>query len=143
MKKTVLELIPEHIKALAGIGPGQHIREAHRESGVAMVKLASNENPFGPSPRAVEAIRAAASEANLYPDNDATELRLALAERHGLAPEQALLADGSLGILTIVARTFPTPGNSCVTSERSFIRYTIVSHAAGARLISTTLVNQA
>ncbi len=139
MKKTVLELIPEHIKALAGYVPGKHMRAAHRESGVAMVKLASNENPFGPAPRAVEAIRAAASEVNLYPDNDATELRLALAARHGLAPEQVLLADGSLGILDIVARTLLTPGHNCVTSERSFISYTIVTQAAGARLITTQM----
>ncbi len=143
MKKTVLELIPEHIKALAGYVPGKHIREAHRESGVAMVKLASNENPFGPSPRAVEAIRAAAHEVNLYPDNDATELRLALATRHGLAPEQVLLADGSLGILDIVARTLLTPGHSCITSERSFISYTIVTQAAGARLITTQMTDHA
>ncbi len=143
MKKTVLELIPEHIKALAGYVPGKHIREAHRESGVAMVKLASNENPFGPSPRAVEAIRAAANEVNLYPDNDATELRLALAARHGLAPEQVLLADGSLGILDIVARTLLTPGHNCVTSERSFISYTIVTQAAGARLITTQMRDHA
>jgi histidinol-phosphate aminotransferase len=143
MKKTVLELIPEHIKALAGYVPGKHIREAHRESGVAMVKLASNENPFGPSPRAVEAIRAAANEVNLYPDNDATELRLTLAARHGLAPEQVLLADGSLGILDIVARTLLTPGHNCVTSERSFISYTIVTQAAGARLITTQMSDHA
>lgn len=139
MKKNILELIPEHIKTLAGYVPGKHIREAHRESGVAMVKLASNENPFGPAPRAVEAIRAAANQVNLYPDNDATELRLALAARHGLAPEQVLLADGSLGILDIVARTLLTPGHNCVTSERSFISYKIVTHAAGARLITTQM----
>ena len=53
------------------------------ESGVAMIKLASNENPFGPSPRAVEAIRAAAQDVNFYPDNDSTELRQELAQRHG------------------------------------------------------------
>ncbi|HWX54799.1 MAG TPA: histidinol-phosphate transaminase [Verrucomicrobiae bacterium] len=136
MKKTVLDLIPEHIRALVGYVPGKAIRQAHRESGIAMVKLASNENPFGPSPRAIEAIRAAAASVNLYPDNDATELRLELATRHHLAPEQVFLAAGSLGILDILARTLLAPGLNCITSDRSFISYTIVTQATGARLIT-------
>src|SRR5260370_20180411 len=135
MKKTIVELIPEHIRALVGYVPGKPIRQAHRESGVAMVKMASNENPFGPSPLAIEAIRAAALEVNLYPDNEATELRLELAARHQLAPEQVFLADGSLGLLDILARTLLGPGLNCLTSERSFISYPIVTRAAGAELI--------
>ena len=57
MKKTVLDQIPEHIRALAGYVPGKPLRQAQQESGGAMIKLASNENPFGPSPLALEAIR--------------------------------------------------------------------------------------
>ena len=72
MKKTVLDLIPRHIRSLTGYVPGKALRHAQMESGVAMIKLASNENPFGPSPRAVEAIRAAAQDVNFYPDNDST-----------------------------------------------------------------------
>ncbi|HEX7288791.1 MAG TPA: histidinol-phosphate transaminase [Candidatus Angelobacter sp.] len=141
--KTVLDLIPERIRGLAAYVPGKAVRAARRESGVEMIKLASNENPFGPSPRAIEAIRAAASEINLYPDNDATELRAALATRHGLNPEQIFLADGSLGLLDILARTLLGPGLNCVTSERSFISYPIVTRAAGAELITTPLKNHA
>jgi histidinol-phosphate aminotransferase len=139
MKKNIVELIPEHIRALAGYVPGKPIRQAHRESGVAMVKMASNENPFGPSPLALEAIRAAAAEVNLYPDNDATDLRLELARRHALAPEQIFLADGSLGVLDIIARTLLAPGLNCITSERSFISYIIVTQSTGARLITTPM----
>src|SRR5947209_15227578 len=84
MKKTVLDQIPDHIRALAGYVPGKPLRQAQQESGVAMIKLASNENPFGPSPLALAAIREAAAEVNLYPDNDASELREALAARHHL-----------------------------------------------------------
>ena len=84
------ELIPEHIRALGRYAPGKPIRQAERESGVRCVKMASNENPFGPSPRAVEAIRAAVSSANFYPDNECSELRRALAGRHGLQPEQQI-----------------------------------------------------
>ena len=62
MKKTVLDQIPEHIRALVGYVPGKPMRQAERESGVAMIKLASNENPFGPSPLALVAIREAAAE---------------------------------------------------------------------------------
>src|SRR6516164_5127896 len=132
MKKTVLEQIPEHIRALAGYVPGKPMRQAQRESGVAMIKLASNENPFGPSPLAIEAIRAAATEVNLYPDNDASELRVALAERHRLAGDQIFIADGSLGILDVVARTLLTPGTNCITSERTFISYPLVTRTTGA-----------
>src|SRR6185503_16782122 len=110
MKKTIFDLIPPHIRSLVGYVPGKALRQAKRESGVIMIKLASNENPFGPSPRAVEAIRAAAREVNLYPDNDASELRVELATRHQIAPEQIFLADGSLGLLDILSRTLLGPG---------------------------------
>src|SRR5512146_1247476 len=141
--KTIIELIPEHIRRLAAYVPGKATRQAQRESGVAMIKMASNENPFGPSPRAVEAIRAVAATVNFYPDNDASELRLELARRHELKPEQVFLADGSLGILDILARTLLGPGLNCITSERSFISYPIVTRAAGAELITTPLKNDA
>lgn len=141
MKKTILDLIPPHIRSLVGYVPGKALRQAQRESGVTMIKLASNENPFGPSPRAVETIRAAAREVNLYPDNDASELRVELATRHQLAPEQIFLADGSLGLLDILSRTLLGPGLNCITSERSFISYPIVTQAAGGTLITPPLKN--
>jgi histidinol-phosphate aminotransferase len=134
--KTFLDLIPPHIRSLMGYVPGKAARQAQRESGISMIKLASNENPFGPSPRAIEAIRGVAAEVNLYPDNDASELRVELARRHQIAPEQVFPADGSLGLLDILARTLLAPGLNCVTSERSFISYPIVTHAAGGELIT-------
>src|SRR5438270_3319451 len=143
MKKTVVDQIPEHIRALAGYVPGKSMRQAQQESGVRMVKLASNENPFGPSPLAIEAMRSAAAEVNLYPDNDASELRSALAVRHRLLPEQVFLADGSLGILDVLARTLLAPGTSCVSSERSFISYPLVTRTTGARFIQVPMRNDA
>jgi histidinol-phosphate aminotransferase len=89
----------------------------------------------------VEAIRAAATEVNLYPDNDAGDLRAELAARHQIAPEQIFLADGSLGLLDILARTLLGPGLNCITSERSFISYPIVTQAAGGKLITPPLKN--
>jgi histidinol-phosphate aminotransferase len=143
MKKTVLDLIPEHIRALAGYVPGKAMRRAQQESGVPMIKLASNENPFGPSPLALEAVRAAAAEVNLYPDNDASELRAALAARHQLTTEQVFIADGSLGILDVLARTLLGPGTSCVSSERSFISYPLVTRTTGARFVPVPMRNDA
>src|SRR5258707_1097730 len=139
MKKTVFDLIPEHIRALGAYVPGKPMKQAQSESGIRMIKMASNENPFGPSPLAIEAVRTAAQEINLYPDNDATELRRALSARHDLEPLQIFIADGSLGILDILARTFLGPGLNCITSERSFISYPIVTQATGARLIMTPM----
>ncbi|HEV3317152.1 MAG TPA: histidinol-phosphate transaminase [Candidatus Angelobacter sp.] len=139
MKKTVLEQIQEHIRALPIYVPGKPLRQAELESGLAMIKMASNENPFGPSPLAEEAARTAASEINLYPDNDAAELRYALAARHDLSPEQVFMADGSLGVLDIVARTLLGPGLNCITSERSFISYQIMTKATGAEIITVPM----
>ena len=139
MKKTVLEQIPEHIRALAAYVPGKPMRQAQRESSVPMIKLASNENPFGPSPLALEAMRAAAAEVNLYPDNDASELRAALAERHQISPEHIFVADGSLGILDVLARTLLVPGTNCISSERSFISYPLVTRTTGARFIQVPM----
>jgi histidinol-phosphate aminotransferase len=141
MKKTVLEQIPEYIRALAGYAPGKPLRQAERESGVAMIKLASNENPFGPSPLALEAIRAAAAEVHLYPDNDASELRQALAARHKLVEQQIFIADGSLGILDVIARTLLVSGTNCISSERSFISYPMVTRTIGAKFIEVPMGN--
>lgn len=143
MNKNVLDQIPEHIRALAGYVPGKPLRQAQRESGGAMIKLASNENPFGPSPLALEAIRAAAAEVNLYPDNDASELRQALAARHQLDEQQIFIADGSLGILDVIARTLLVPGTNCISSERSFISYPIVTRTIGAQFVGVPMRNDA
>ena len=139
MNKTVLDQIPEHIRALAGYVPGKPLRQAQQESGGAMIKLASNENPFGPSPLALEAIRAAAAEVNLYPDNDASELRQALAARHQVDEQQIFIADGSLGILDVIARTLLVPGTNCISSERSFISYPIVTRTIGAQFVGVPM----
>jgi histidinol-phosphate aminotransferase len=143
MTKTVLDLIPEHIRELAGYVPGKPLRQAQLESKVTMIKLASNENPFGPSPLALEAIRHAAADVNLYPDNDAGELRQALAARHQLDEQQIFIADGSLGILDVVARTLLVPGTNCISSERSFISYPMITRSIGARFIEASMRSNA
>ena len=133
------ELVPEHVRALGAYTPGKPLRQAERESGVRMIKMASNENPFGPSPKALEAMRAAAPQVNLYPDNDVSKLRLRLAELHGVRPEQTVVDNGSTALLGVISRTLLRPGLNAITSERSFIIYPIASRAAGGRLITTPM----
>jgi len=133
--KKIEDFVPAHIRALSKYVPGKPVRQAERESGVRCIKMASNENPFGPSPLAIAAIRQAATAINFYPDNDANHLRLVLAEHHRVEPEQILVADGSTALIDILARTLLAPGLNAVTSKNSFIIYSIVTHASGARLI--------
>ncbi len=133
------ELVPEHIRALHPYAPGKPIKQAEAESGVQCIKMASNENPYGPSPRALAAMKQAAASTNFYPDNDATELRYKLAELHGIRPDQVLVTAGTTALLNIIARTLLVPGLNAITSERSFIVYPIATQAAGGRLIQVPM----
>jgi histidinol-phosphate aminotransferase len=135
------QFVPEHVRSLRGYTPGKSPRQAQQESRVNCIKMASNENPFGPSPMAVRAMQAALTESNFYPDNDALELRQKLAEHHKLQPEQIVPTAGSTALLGIVARTLLSPGLNAVTSERSFIVYPIATQAAGGRLIQVPMRN--
>lgn len=126
------ELVPERVRALASYVPGKPIQQAEAESGVKMIKLGSNENPFGPSPLAVRAMEAALRSIHLYPDNDSTLLRERLALRHGISPNQLIVTAGSTNLLDIFARTLLAPGLNAISSERSFIMYPIVTRSAGA-----------
>jgi histidinol-phosphate aminotransferase len=129
------QLVPEHVRNLGGYTPGKSRRQAQQESSVDCIKMASNENPFGPSPKAVEAMRAVLGESNFYPDNDVSELRQKLAEYHGVKPENIVVTAGSTALLGIIARTLLSPGLNAITSERSFIIYPIATQAAGGKLI--------
>lgn len=129
------KLVPEYVRTLPGYTPGKPVRQAEQESGVRGIKMASNENPFGPSPLAVEAIRAAAGQANSYPDNDAVDLRLKLAERFQVKPEQVLVTAGSTELINDLARILLVPGLNAITSRLSFIIYPIATKASGGQLI--------
>ena len=137
----IKDLVPEHIRGLSAYIPGKPIRQAQRESGIRCIKMASNENPYGPSPLAIAAIRQAASRINFYPDNDVNELRLVLADHHRVQPEQILVTDGSTALIDIIARTLLAPGLNAITSARSFIVYSIVTRAAGGKLIEVPVRN--
>jgi histidinol-phosphate aminotransferase len=104
-----------------------------------LIRLDSNENPFGPSERALEAMRSALGTANSYPDDDCSPLRLKLAAHHGLPPEQVLVTAGSTGLLSLLCQTLLAPGLNAVTSERSFIVYSMAVQAAGGRLVEAPM----
>jgi len=138
------EFIPAHIRALSLYSPGKPVRQAAHETGLdSIIKLASNENPFGPSPKAMAALREAAALGNYYPDNDCTELRQKLAERNQLKPEQILVTAGTTQLLDIISRTLLGPGLSALTSERTFIVYSIMVGATGGQLIYAPMKDDA
>ncbi len=135
------KIVPERVRILPAYVPGKPMKQAEAESGIKCIKLASNENPYGPSPKAIAAMEAAAKTANLYPDNDSTELRTKLADQNGLFPSQVMVTSGSTSLLDLMARTLLGPGLNAITSERSFIVYPIVTAAAGAELRTVPMVN--
>jgi histidinol-phosphate aminotransferase len=110
-------------------------------SAVTLIKLDSNENPFGPSPRAVEAIRAASTSMHAYPDDNCIDLRYALAARHDVRPKQVLVTAGSAGMLSLLCQTLLEPGLNAITSAVSFIVYGMAVRSVGAQLIETPLRN--
>jgi histidinol-phosphate aminotransferase len=133
------QLVPAHIRRLTAYKPGKSKRQAQLESSVDCIKLASNENPFGPSPKAVEAMRAALAESNFYPDNDVNDLTRRLSELHGVSSENVVVAAGSTALLELVARALLAPGLNAITSERSFIIYPIATQAAGGTLVQVPM----
>jgi histidinol-phosphate aminotransferase len=101
------------------------------------IRLDSNENPLGPSPLAIEAMRRALAEAHAYPDNDCSALTARLSQLHHVPVEQILVTAGSTGMLSLLCHTLLTPGLNAVTSEKSFIVYGMAVHATGAELLKT------
>ncbi|HET7207787.1 MAG TPA: histidinol-phosphate transaminase [Terriglobales bacterium] len=105
------------------------------------IKLASNENPFGPSPKAVAAMGQTLAATHLYPDNDARELRQKLAQRHGVQEEQVVVSAGSSELIAIICRALLKEGLNAVTSERSFIVYGMATKAAGGNFVEVPMRN--
>jgi histidinol-phosphate aminotransferase len=132
--KSTDELVPAWIREIQAYEPGRPIEEVERELGIRAVKLASNENPLGPSPLAVEAARRAMSDSNWYPDGAGYYLRKKLSERLGVEMERLMLGAGSCELIDLVARTLLTPGDNAVCPEGSFPLYYSAVRATGERL---------
>jgi histidinol-phosphate aminotransferase len=119
--------------------PGKPVEEVERELGHPAIKLASNENPLGPSPLAVEAVKDCVERASFYPDGGGYYLREKLAERHELTMDRIVLGAGSTELIELVAKTCLTPEDEVVVSERSFYIYETATQAMGGRLIKVPM----
>lgn len=121
------------VAAIRPYVPGKPAEEVAREYGIEEVlKLASNENPLGPSPRAVEAIQAGLADLHVYPDGSGFHLKRAIGSHFGVHPEQVTLGNGSNDVLELVARAYLEPGVNAVFSEHAFAVYALATQAAGA-----------
>ena len=121
------------VKGLTPYQPGKPISELERELGITnIVKLASNENPLGPSPKALQAIASLLSELHLYPDGGGFALKASLSRHLSVLPEQITLGNGSNDVLDIIGRAFLGPGTAAVFSQHAFAVYPIVTQAVGA-----------
>lgn len=133
-----LELAPAGVRALKPYVPGKPVEELEREYGVRnALKLASNENPLGASPRALDVLRRSLLGLERYPDDSAFALKQQLAARHGVTMAQITLGNGSSNVLDLVARAFVGPGNEIVFSQHAFLLYPIIAQACGARAVVT------
>jgi histidinol-phosphate aminotransferase len=135
MTRTIEDLIPDYLRGLPVYIPGKPIEEVERELKIHAVKLASNENPLGPSPKAVEAARAVLGDSNRYPDGGTHALRQTLAERLGVLPEEIFVGLGSSEIIDLAARVLLRAGMQGLTSEGTYAPFSIAIRASGAELV--------
>lgn len=125
-------LVTPSIEKLRPYEAGKPIEELERELGVEnVIKLASNENPFGPSPKAIEAMRRVIEESHRYPDASAFRLRARLSEKLGVAPDSIIQGNGSNELLELLVRTFTTPAHHIVFATPAFVVYEIAALAHG------------
>jgi histidinol-phosphate aminotransferase len=135
MTRTIEELIPEYIRGLPVYVPGRPIEEVERELKIHAVKLASNENPLGPSPMAIEAARAVLGDSNRYPDGGTCLLREKLARLHGVPPEEIFVALGSSEIIDLAARVLLRAGLQGLTSEGTYAPFSVAIRGSDAELV--------
>ena len=130
------DLAPAHIRDIAAYQPGKPISDLARELGMAeadIIKLASNENPLGPSPKALAAIAKALPNLALYPDGNGFALKQVIARKFAVGMQQILLGNGSNDVLELAARTFLEAGDSALYSQHAFAVYALATQAVGAR----------
>jgi histidinol-phosphate aminotransferase len=138
----IVEHVPEYIRSLIPYEPGKPIEEVEREYGISgSVKLASNENPLGPSPRALAVLRERLPELHLYPDGDCFYLKRALAQKLGVQPDRLIFGNGSNEIIELAARTFMRPGDEAVMAEQAFVVYELIVQAVGGKRKTVPLKN--
>lgn len=142
--QSIWDIANPHLRGLKVYQPGKPIEETARELGcdpAEISKLASNENPLGPSPKAIASMRAALETAQLYPDGGAFYLRNALAQKLKIGAENLILGNGSNEIIELLAHAFLKPGDAILTSEHAFIAYKIIARVFGAETVEAQSKN--
>src|SRR5882724_4437344 len=135
-------LVTPSIALLRPYQAGKPIEELARERGITdAVKLASNENPHGPSPLAIEAMRRVVGDAHRYPDANAVRLRERLAQTLGVSMPEVVQGNGSNELLDLLVRTFTTPADHVVFAEPSFVVYRLAAMAHGVDFTAVPLKN--
>ncbi len=131
------QLVPEWIRTLTPYEPGKPVEELEREYGIpGAIKLASNENPLGPSPKALQALREALPYIHRYPDGDAYYLKQRLAKKLGVDRDRLIVGNGSNELIEMIVRTFVRPGEEVVVAQHAFAIYRLVVQAAGGRVLA-------
>ncbi len=139
----MIKFVPENIKKIVPYPPGKPIKELERELGITdSIKIASNENPLGPSKKAIEAVKAMISNVNRYPDGNCYYLKEKLTEKLGLSMENYIIGNGSSEIIEFALRTFVQPGDEVISSEKTFVIYKIVSNIVGAQYTEVPLTDR-
>lgn len=144
MAKSVYELARPSIFGIKPYVPGKPIEEVERELGLKyeeIIKLASNENPLGPSPRAVAALQEAVATLNLYPDSNCFNLKNVLAARLGVGFENLIIGNGSDELLKLIAEAFLNPGEEVIYGVPSFVEYEFVTRVMGGVIVEVPLKN--
>ncbi len=132
--------VPQHIAQIVPYPPGKPLEELEREYGITKaVKLASNENPLGPSPKAVKAIEEAIGRVNRYPDGSGFYLRRRIAEKLGVPFDGVVLGNGSNELIEMVFKAFMQGGDEVVVPQPSFLMYEIAAQVLGARAVPVPL----
>lgn len=136
------DLAPPYIRAIAPYQPGKPIAELERELGITgIVKLASNENPLGASPKAVAAMHEAIGTIALYPDGNGFELKDVLSKRYGVGLANIVLGNGSNDLLELASRAFLAPGDVAVYSAHAFAVYALATQGVGATGVTVPAKN--
>ena len=129
-----MALVPKHINNLSPYIPGMTIDEVKRKFGLTnIVKLASNENPIGPSPKAIKYVVKNIDQSNRYPDSYAFKLRSKLAEIYNLHIDNVILGGGSEGIMSVILRTFLHDDDVIISAKNSFIGFRVLANASGIK----------
>jgi histidinol-phosphate aminotransferase len=124
--------VPEWIRSLAPYPPGKPVEELEREYHVfGSIKLASNENPLGPSPKAMAAVASALPNVHRYPDGNCYYLARAVAKKYGISPDALIFGNGSNEIIELAVRTFMQRGDEAVMADQAFVIYRLIVQAAG------------